>query len=200
MAAWSIPDFRDYHLPSFADVPRTEGVFRGHRGFAGPDGRQIDERKSLQSGGSRARQCLCRCHRHPFTTVPFKPDRLWPACRRSLVDLRRAPDAARHECCAAEPGPILVDNKWVRLCGASPKRRCTASGHEQSPSSHRAFDLAVRLVGRQKTSLLLSSPNAERFIGIKCMLGQAMLISEISGTAASAASPIRYRLSCTLAL
>ena len=45
-------------------------------------------------------------------------------------------------------------------------------------------------VGRN-TSLLLSSPNADRFIGMKCMFGQAMLISEISGTAASAASPIR---------
>ena len=32
------------------------------------------------------------------------------------------------------------------------------------------------------------------------MFGQAMLISEISGTADSAASPILYRLSCTLAL
>src|SRR5882672_11140088 len=53
-------------------------------------------------------------------------------------------------------------------------------------------------VGR-KTSLLLSSPNAERFIRMKCMFGQAMLISEISGTAASAASPIRYRLSYALA-
>src|SRR5207302_7162108 len=39
-------------------------------------------------------------------------------------------------------------------------------------------------VGR-KTSLLLSSPNADRFIRMKCMFGQAMLISEISGTAAS---------------
>ena len=35
---------------------------------------------------------------------------------------------------------------------------------------------------------------------MKCMFGQAMLISEISGTAASAASPMRYRLSCTLLL
>jgi hypothetical protein len=54
-------------------------------------------------------------------------------------------------------------------------------------------------VGRN-TSLLLSRPNAERFIRIKWMFGHAMLISDISGTEASAASPIRYRLSCTLAL
>src|SRR3981081_770791 len=54
-------------------------------------------------------------------------------------------------------------------------------------------------VGR-KTTWLFLTPKAERFIRMKCMFGHAMLISEISGTAASAASPIRYRLSCTLEL
>jgi len=46
---------------------------------------------------------------------------------------------------------------------------------------HRAFDLAVRLIGPAgTTSLLLSRPNAVRFfIGMKCMFGHAMLISEI---------------------
>ena len=60
------PKFRDYHLPSFADIPRTEVFFADTIGHAGTDGRQIDERKPVQSGGRRARQCARRCHRHPL--------------------------------------------------------------------------------------------------------------------------------------
>src|ERR1700687_1838393 len=70
--------------------------------------------------------------------------------------------------------------------------------HHPRPTVHSIWPCGSS-VGR-KTSLLLSSPNAERFIRMKCMFGHAMLISEISDTAASAASPILYRLSCTLAL
>jgi len=30
------PKFRDYHLPSFADIPRTEVFFADYHGYAGP--------------------------------------------------------------------------------------------------------------------------------------------------------------------
>ena len=73
------PKFRDYHLPSFADIPRTEVYFADTTDTIGPMGAKVDERKPLQSGGRRDRQCARRRHRHPLHAVPFKPDRLFPA-------------------------------------------------------------------------------------------------------------------------
>ena len=66
------PKFRDYHLPSFADIPRTEVFFRRHVGYAGTDGRQIDERKPLQPGRRRARQCHRQRHRHSLHGDPVQ--------------------------------------------------------------------------------------------------------------------------------
>ena len=60
------PKFRDYHLPSFADVPRTEVFFADTCDTLGPIGRQVDEREPLQPGRRRARQRDRRCHRHPL--------------------------------------------------------------------------------------------------------------------------------------
>ena len=60
------PKFRDYHLPSFADIPRTEVYFADTSDIDRPDGRQVDERKPLQSGRGRARQRTGGCHRHPL--------------------------------------------------------------------------------------------------------------------------------------
>jgi putative selenate reductase molybdopterin-binding subunit len=41
------PKFRDYHLPSFADIPRTEVFFADTTDSHWADGREIDERKPL---------------------------------------------------------------------------------------------------------------------------------------------------------
>ncbi len=41
------PRFRDYHLPQFAVVPRTEVYFRRHLRHHRADGRKIDERKPV---------------------------------------------------------------------------------------------------------------------------------------------------------
>ena len=60
------PRFRDYHLPSFADVPRTEVFFADTNDMLGPMGAKSMSENSLQSRGSGARQRPCRCHRHPF--------------------------------------------------------------------------------------------------------------------------------------
>ena len=60
------PKFRDYHLPSLCGHSAHRGLLRRYHRCTGADGRQIDERKSVQSGGGRARQCACQCHRHPL--------------------------------------------------------------------------------------------------------------------------------------
>ena len=64
--------FRDYHLPSFADVPRTEVFFADTSDALGPMGAQIDERKPLQSGRRRTRQRHCQRHRHPLHGDPVQ--------------------------------------------------------------------------------------------------------------------------------
>ena len=79
------PRFRDYHLPSFADIPRTEVFFADTTDIDRADGREIDERKSLQSG--RRRDSATRSANATgirFTSVPFKPDRLFPALQEKF--------------------------------------------------------------------------------------------------------------------
>ena len=72
------PKFRDYHLPSFADIPRTEVFFADTSDTLGPMGAKIDERKPVQSGRRRTRQRLANATGIRFIATPFKPDRLWP--------------------------------------------------------------------------------------------------------------------------
>ena len=50
------PTFRNYHIPAFADIPRTEVLFRRDQRRARPLRRQVDEREPVQSGRGRARQ------------------------------------------------------------------------------------------------------------------------------------------------
>ena len=57
------PAFRNYHLPAFADVPRTQVLFADDARHARPARRQVDERKPVQPGVRRARQRPPRRHR-----------------------------------------------------------------------------------------------------------------------------------------
>jgi len=49
------PKFRDYHLPQFADIPRTEVFFADTSDTIGPMGAEIDEREPVQPGRPRDR-------------------------------------------------------------------------------------------------------------------------------------------------
>jgi putative selenate reductase molybdopterin-binding subunit len=72
------PKFRDYHLPSFADVPRTEVLFADTSDSVGPMGAKSMSESPYNPVAAALGNALANATGIRFTTVPFKPDRLWP--------------------------------------------------------------------------------------------------------------------------
>jgi CO/xanthine dehydrogenase Mo-binding subunit len=72
------PKFRDYHLPSFADVPRTEVYFADTTDTVGPMGAKSMSESPYNPVAAALGNALADATGIRFTAVPFKPDRLWP--------------------------------------------------------------------------------------------------------------------------
>jgi hypothetical protein len=72
------PKFRDYHLPSFADVPRTEVYFADTSDTLGPLGAKSMSESPYNPVAAALGNALADATGIRFTSVPFKPDRLWP--------------------------------------------------------------------------------------------------------------------------
>jgi putative selenate reductase molybdopterin-binding subunit len=72
------PHFRDYHLPSFADIPRTEVFFADTTDTLGPMGAKSMSESPYNPVAAALGNALADATGIRFTTVPFKPDRLWP--------------------------------------------------------------------------------------------------------------------------
>ena len=73
------PRFRDYHLPSFADIPRTEVFFADTTDSIGPMGAKSMSESPYNPVAAALGNALADATGIRFTTVPFKPDRLFPA-------------------------------------------------------------------------------------------------------------------------
>jgi putative selenate reductase molybdopterin-binding subunit len=72
------PHFRDYHLPSFADVPRTEVYFADTVDSIGPMGAKSMSESPYNPVAAALGNALADATGIRFTATPFKPDRLWP--------------------------------------------------------------------------------------------------------------------------
>jgi putative selenate reductase molybdopterin-binding subunit len=75
------PKFRDYHLPSFADVPRTEVYFADTHDAIGPLGAKSMSESPYNPVAAAMGNALFDATGIRFTQVPFKPDRIWLALR-----------------------------------------------------------------------------------------------------------------------
>lgn len=73
------PKFRDYHLPSFADIPRTEVFFADTTDSIGPMGAKSMSESPYNPVAAALGNAIANATGIRFTSVPFKPDRLWPA-------------------------------------------------------------------------------------------------------------------------
>ncbi len=71
--------FRDYHLPSFADVPRTEVLFADTSDSIGPMGAKSMSESPYNPVAAAMGNAIANATGIRFTETPFKPDRLWPA-------------------------------------------------------------------------------------------------------------------------
>lgn len=73
------PKFRDYHLPSFADVPRTEVFFAETSDTIGPLGAKSMSESPYNPVAAALGNAIADATGIRFTATPFKPDRLFPA-------------------------------------------------------------------------------------------------------------------------
>ncbi|QOZ78592.1 aldehyde oxidase [Bradyrhizobium sp. CCBAU 53351] len=71
--------FRDYHLPSFADVPRTEVFFAETSDTVGPLGAKSMSESPYNPVAAALGNAIADATGIRFTAPPFKPDRLFPA-------------------------------------------------------------------------------------------------------------------------
>jgi CO/xanthine dehydrogenase Mo-binding subunit/aerobic-type carbon monoxide dehydrogenase small subunit (CoxS/CutS family) len=71
--------FRDYHLPSFADVPRTEVYFADTSDSIGPMGAKSMSESPYNPVAAALGNAIADATGIRFTDTPFKPDRLFPA-------------------------------------------------------------------------------------------------------------------------
>ena len=73
------PRFRDYHLPQFADLPRTEVFFADTSDTIGPMGAKSMSESPYNPVGPAIGNAIANATGIRFTSTPFKPDRLFPA-------------------------------------------------------------------------------------------------------------------------
>ncbi|WP_035695303.1 xanthine dehydrogenase family protein molybdopterin-binding subunit, partial [Bradyrhizobium liaoningense] len=80
------PKFRDYHLPSFADVPRTEVHFAETSDTIGPLGAKSMSESPYNPVAAALGNAIADATGIRFTAPPFKPDRLFPALHEKFGD------------------------------------------------------------------------------------------------------------------
>jgi len=80
------PKFRDYHLPSFADVPRTDVFFADTIDSIGPMGAKSMSESPYNPVAAALGNAIADATGIRFTAVPFKPDRLWPLLHEKFGD------------------------------------------------------------------------------------------------------------------
>jgi len=78
------PKFRDYHVPSFADVPRTEVYFADTSDALGPMGAKSMSESPYNPVAAALGNALAAATGIRFTDVPFKPDRLFPLLKEKF--------------------------------------------------------------------------------------------------------------------
>ncbi|WP_257169864.1 molybdopterin-dependent oxidoreductase [Bradyrhizobium sp. SRS-191] len=80
------PRFRDYHLPSYADVPRTEVLFAATHDSIGPLGAKSMSESPYNPVAAALGNAIRAATGIRFTAVPFKPDRLFPQLQETFGD------------------------------------------------------------------------------------------------------------------
>jgi putative selenate reductase molybdopterin-binding subunit len=73
------PTFRNYHLPSFADVPRTEVLFADTYDAVGPFGAKPMSESPYNPVAAAMGNALADATGIRFCAIPFKPDRIFAA-------------------------------------------------------------------------------------------------------------------------
>ncbi len=78
------PKLREYHFPSFADVPRTEVYFADTKDTIGPMGAKSMSESPYNPVAAALGNALKNATGIRFTSTPFKPDRVLPALQEKF--------------------------------------------------------------------------------------------------------------------
>jgi len=77
--AVSNPAFRQYHIPTWADLPRTEVLFADTSDAFGPMGAKSMSESPFNPVGAAMANALADATGVLFTAPPFTADRVWAA-------------------------------------------------------------------------------------------------------------------------
>jgi putative selenate reductase molybdopterin-binding subunit len=79
------PTFRNYHIPAFADVPRSEVMFADTTDSVGPLGAKPMSESPYNPVPAAIGNALADATGIRFCALPFKPDRIFPALQEKLT-------------------------------------------------------------------------------------------------------------------
>ena len=88
------PKFRDYHLPSFADIPRTEVLFAQTVDTLGPMGAKSMSESPYNPVAAAMGNALFDATGIRFTQTPFKPDRLFAQLQKKYGSVASTPTSS----------------------------------------------------------------------------------------------------------
>jgi len=88
------PTFRNYHLPQFGDVPRTEVLFADTADAIGPFGAKPMSESPYTPVAAAMGNALADATGIRFCELPFKPDRIFPALNAKFGSVRPPEDTA----------------------------------------------------------------------------------------------------------
>ena len=77
------PRFRDYHVPSFADIPRTEVFFADTYDAIGPLGAKSMSESPYNPVAAALGNALADATGVRLTSLPFAPDKVFLALSKS---------------------------------------------------------------------------------------------------------------------
>jgi putative selenate reductase molybdopterin-binding subunit len=86
--------FRNYHLPAFADVPRTEVLFAYTKDALGPFGAKSMSESPYNPVGAALANAVRDATGVRFHALPLKPDRIFAGLAAGATFVRRANGAA----------------------------------------------------------------------------------------------------------
>ncbi len=132
------PTFRNYHLPQFADVPRTEVMFADTSDAIGPFGAKSMSESPYNPVSAAMGNALADATGIRFCQTPFKPDRIFRASPKSSA-------------------PRIDDRSETECLDATQSREVSAPEFRRRPARTRQRQSSVRLhPGRAKAAMCCS--------------------------------------------
>ena len=107
------PKFRDYHLPSFADIPRTEVFFADTFDTVGPMGAKSMSESPYNPVAAALGNALADATGIRFTATPVQAG---PAVAGAAGEVREVEAVSHHRHCgsvATRQSILLCEARWI---------------------------------------------------------------------------------------